>query len=134
MPSKEHETPRRRERNWYTQKGGESANDKSKGPVCIYCKGDHWGDQCTSYESMSKRRQFFVENRLCFNWGRAEHRESTCRSRGCFKCKGKHHTSICDKPQGKNNGVGMGTILIASIDTVDTCELGVSIDTSTKYR
>ena len=27
-----------------------------------------------------------------------------------------------------------GTIPIPSIDTVDTCELGVSIDTSTKYR
>ena len=28
----------------------------------------------------------------------------------------------------------MGTIPIPSIDTVDTCELGVSIDTYTKYR
>ena len=28
----------------------------------------------------------------------------------------------------------MGTIPIPSIDTVDTCELGVSIDTHTKYR
>ena len=30
--------------------------------------------------------------------------------------------------------VGMGTIPIPSIDTVDACELEVSIDTSTKYR
>ena len=30
--------------------------------------------------------------------------------------------------------IGMGTIPIPSIDTVDTCELAVSIDTSTKYR
>ena len=30
--------------------------------------------------------------------------------------------------------LGMGTIPIPSIDTVDTCELGVTIDTSTKYR
>ena len=28
----------------------------------------------------------------------------------------------------------MGTIRIPSIDTVDTCELGLSIGTSTKYR
>ena len=28
----------------------------------------------------------------------------------------------------------MGTIPIPSIDTVDTCELGASIDTCTKYR
>ena len=30
--------------------------------------------------------------------------------------------------------VGMGMIPIPSIDTVDTCELEVSIDTFTKYR
>ena len=66
-------------------------------------RGTHWGDQCTSYDSIAKRRQFFVENRLCFNCGRAVHRESKCRSRGCYKCKGKHHTSLCDKPQEDKN-------------------------------
>ena len=30
--------------------------------------------------------------------------------------------------------IGMGTIPLPSIDTVDTYELEVSIDTSTKYR
>ena len=52
-----------------------------------------------SYDSIAKRRQFFVENRLCFNCGRVGHRESKCRSRGCYKCKGNHHTSLCDKPK-----------------------------------
>ena len=97
IPGKEHENPRKRERHWYARGGGEQG--KGKSPVCIYCKGTHWGDQCTSYDSIAKRRQFFVENRLCFNCGRAGHRESKCRSRGCYKCKGKHHTSLCDKPQ-----------------------------------
>ena len=32
------------------------------------------------------------------------------------------------------SAIGMGTIPIPSIDTVDTCKLVVSIDTSTKYR
>ena len=97
ITNKEHDNPRKRERNWYAQKGGDS-NGKGKSPVCIYCEGQHWGDQCTSYDSVAKRRQFFVEKRLCFNCGRAGHRESKCRSRGCYKCKGKHHTSLCDKP------------------------------------
>ena len=35
---------------------------------------------------------------------------------------------------GQHISVGMGTIPIPSIDTVDTCELGASIDTHTKYR
>ena len=39
--------------------------------------------------------------------------------------------------QGKLNiesTIGMGTIPIPSIDTVDTYKFGVSIDTATKYR
>ena len=39
VPTKEHENPRKKERNWYTQKGGEFTNGKGKGPVCIYCEG-----------------------------------------------------------------------------------------------
>lgn len=102
MLSKEHKSPGR-ERNWYTQKGGEFANGKGRVlPVFIYCKGGHWEDQCMSYESLTKRRQFFVKNRLCFNCGQTGHRESNWRSKGCFKCKGKHYTSLCEKPQGKN--------------------------------
>ena len=30
--------------------------------------------------------------------------------------------------------LGMGTIPIPSVDTVDTCKFGASTDTSTKYR
>ena len=85
--TKEHENPRKKERNWYTQKGGEFTNGKGKGPVCIYCEGQHWGDQCTSYDSVTKRRQFFVEKRLCFNCGRPGHRESKCRSRGATSAR-----------------------------------------------
>ena len=89
----EHEQTKKRERNWYTQGG----TPKNTGPVCLFCEGTHWGDQCTSYNSIAKRRQLFVRKRLCFNCGRPGHRENKCRSRGCFKCRGKHHTSLCDK-------------------------------------
>ena len=37
-------------------------------------------------------------------------------------------------PSNSVSHVGMGTIPIPSIDTVDTCELAVSIDTSSKCR
>ena len=32
-------------------------------------------------------------------WTCTGHGGSQCRSRGCFKCGSKHHTSICDKNQ-----------------------------------
>ena len=53
---KEHEQTKKRERNWYTQGG----SPKNTGPVFLFCEGTHWGDQCTSYNSISKRRQFLL--------------------------------------------------------------------------
>ena len=40
-----------------------------------------------------------MDRSLCFNCGRSGHRAEQCRRRGCLKCKYKHHTSICDKPE-----------------------------------
>lgn len=34
---------------------------------------------------------------MCFNCGRAGHRGNQCRSRACYKCESKRHTSLCDK-------------------------------------
>ena len=65
-------------------------------PHCIFCKESHWGDACPTYDTLEKRKKFFVEGRLCFNCGKHGHRESKCHSRGCFKCKSRHHTSLCD--------------------------------------
>ena len=94
---KEPDNRRGRDRSWYTQKGGEYAQGKSRGPSCIFCEGKHWGDECNTYETLTKRRQFFVEKRLCFNCGRPGHRESKCRSRGCYKCKDKHQPAFVTK-------------------------------------
>ena len=92
---------KRKERNWF---GGEG---KPK-PKCIFCKGEHWSDECKTVVVQAERKKFFVDKNLCFNCGRSGHRGSQCRSRGCFKCGSKHHTSICDKnsnPDPKSNGV-----------------------------
>ena len=98
--SKEHGESRKRERNFFNQKDAAEFNPKERGPYCIFCEGKHWGDVCTTYDTVAKRRQFFVEKRLCFNCGRAGHRENKCRIRGCYKCKAKHHTSLCSKIEG----------------------------------
>ena len=41
---------------------------------------------------------------LCFNCGRTGHREKECRSRVCFKCKARHHTSLCDRKEAVFTG------------------------------
>ena len=98
---------RKRERHMFAQKGG-GENQPPKAPVCIFgCKESHWGDSCPVYTTLEKRRQFFSEHRLCFNCGRQGHRENKCRGRGCYKCKARHHTSLCKTEQkngDRNNG------------------------------
>ena len=89
----------KKERHWYTAKGDDKSQpDQNKTtPVCLYCKQGHWGDRCETYKTLESRRKFLADNRLCYNCGRAGHIGHHCRSRGCFKCKGRHHTSICDR-------------------------------------
>ncbi len=93
----------KKERHWYSSGKETQGRDthqghvKKQGPYCLFCKGDHWGDVCESFDSIDKRKKFFVNGRLCFNCGRSGHRENKCKSRCCFKCNARHHTSLCDR-------------------------------------
>ena len=100
----------RKEGSWFTSKG--SGNEVQTGkpvtPVCIFCKKDHWGGDCKTVVSLEARKKYFVENQLCFNCGRAGHRANKCRSRGCVKCRARHHTSLCDQENNTRNSVFTG--------------------------
>ena len=55
---------------------------------------------CPKISSVSARKKFFAERRLCFNCTGAKHRASDCKSTlNCQLCNQKHHTSICTKEQ-----------------------------------
>ncbi|XP_028415672.1 uncharacterized protein LOC114539136 [Dendronephthya gigantea] len=90
-----HDNNRRdsRERSMYTRRGGDKGG--KRGSQCVFCKAEHWSDKCSSYTTTEQRKKFFVENKLCFNCASPGHRGSECRSRGCFHCGSKHHTSLC---------------------------------------
>ncbi|XP_048575296.1 uncharacterized protein LOC116604510 [Nematostella vectensis] len=88
---------KRKERHYFNQKGVSPQTPKGR---CIFgCQEAHWGDLCPIYDTLEKRRKFFSENRLCFNCGRTGHRENKCNGRGCYKCKARHHTSLCHDKQ-----------------------------------
>ena len=98
----------KREKHWCNKEKGD--------PVCIFCEGRHWGDACEGVNTIEARRQFF--QKLCFNCGRAGHWGKQCRSRGCFKCKSKHHTSLCDKDKNRPPGDN-GTVLTSYSPSAD---------------
>ena len=75
----------------------------------LYSKSpDHWSDKCKKLQTIESRRSFFRENKLCFNCGKKGHRGDKCLKRGCYFCKAKHHSSLCDKERDGNGSVLTG--------------------------
>ena len=67
---------------------------------CVYCTStEHRAVNCTKVTDVSQRKSILASKRLCFN-STGPHRAALCKSQtSCHTCKGKHHTSICEKPQ-----------------------------------
>ncbi len=69
---------------------------------CIFCRGTHWSFVCynTSYNTLEKRKKFFVEKKLCVACNKDEHEgckylESyTCRWPHC-RDKNAHNSTLC---------------------------------------
>ena len=68
---------------------------------CVYCgNSSHKSADCKKIEKVSERRNILREKRLCFNCTGSGHRAASCESKGsCRNCRGKHHTSVCDREQ-----------------------------------
>ena len=83
---------RRRERSYQAKVKSESSSK-----TCAYCdSADHKSYECKVITGVEDRKKLLSEKRLCFNCTGSSHRAATCRQRGCFICKKRHHTSICD--------------------------------------
>ena len=93
---------------------------------CVYCEDEsHRSVECPKIKSISERKQMLSSKRLCFNCAKGKHRASQCKSRGCMKCKSKHHTSVCDKETTNGKGSakkvnadeeGEGSTLYATVE------------------
>ena len=70
---------------------------------CAYCDGRHYSDQCRIVTDLTKRREILRTERRCFLCTRKNHMIKNCKSKGrCYKCKGNHHTSICERNNREN--------------------------------
>ena len=65
---------------------------------CTMCKRDYHLAKCQSFvdKSIDEKKQFIVDNRLCYNYLRSGHTVCDRRSRRCtvINCGGKHHSLI----------------------------------------
>ena len=72
---------------------------------CVYCgKSNHRSTDCFKILDVAHRRAILKKNSMCFNCTGLGHVASKCKSRGCIKCGGRHHTSLCDSsPEDQRN-------------------------------
>ncbi len=88
---------------------------------CVYCKSNHFSDQCNVYSSASERRgRLQIENR-CFRCLNEGHRISECpESTACYYCKrNHHHSSICFKqfPTEIQGEQSINTVTVQDVNT-----------------
>ena len=88
-----------------------SAQKSQRRPLgCVYCGlPNHRSADCLKVLDMAHRREILTNKRLCFNCTGFEYMASRCKSRGCSKCIGKHHTSICDVTPAEKEIVETGS-------------------------
>ncbi|XP_055585276.1 uncharacterized protein LOC129738115 [Uranotaenia lowii] len=77
---------------------------QSGGTRCPVCSASHWLHNCSSFQGMpvSQRETTIRNNDLCRNCLARGHQARDCTSKySCRQCKGRHHTLVCFKANGK---------------------------------
>ena len=69
------------------------------------CQASHFPDKCGVVTNIETRK-VLLKSQGCFNCTKKGHNFKKCRSKKtCFKCKEKHHTSICYPPRRSETDV-----------------------------
>ena len=77
---------------------GGNIRQRQSRPPCVYCGlNSHRSSDCTKVLDITSRREYLARNKLSYNCARSGHLASKCKGRGCGKCNGRYHTSVCDK-------------------------------------
>ena len=79
--------------------------EKTNEKTCVYCLHRHEPADCKTVRSSHERKNILRKFAKCFICLMSGHRAFECKCNTfCKHCRGKHHTSICDKH--KQKGVG----------------------------
>lgn len=67
-------------------------------PACAFCRQSHSSVNCTTASDVEARKKILLSSGRCYNCLRKNHLSRECRSTNrCKLCRGKHHTSICER-------------------------------------
>ena len=66
--------------------------------TCPFCQQNHFVDRCNIVTNVKIRKKMLQCRSRCYTCTKRGHQSRGCKSkRICFRCKGRHHTSVCVK-------------------------------------
>ena len=73
--------------------------------VCAFCRGNHNHEACQKVKDTNERKNIVRKYSRCFNCLDKGHLARNCMTKVvCHKCKGKHHTALCEGKGPKEKG------------------------------
>ena len=76
-------------------------------PNCLFCGNKHFSASCTAITDPNMRKKIIREKKRCFICLRGGHMSRNCTaSTKCYKCQGRHHSSICGSRAEVSNLTG----------------------------
>ncbi|KAF8769850.1 Protein P like protein [Argiope bruennichi] len=93
---------------------------KKRSPFCAFCDTNgHWPQDCNVVTDINSRKQKLKNSNRCFLCTNRGHNVNNCPRKDkarCYKCKKRHHVSICKTVSENPN---LTTIPVTSINNVD---------------
>ena len=66
--------------------------------TCPFCQQDHFADRSNTVTNVNTRKKMPQCQSRCYICTKRGYRSKDCKSkRTCFRCIGRHHTSICER-------------------------------------
>ena len=81
-------------------------------PICLFCGNKHFSASCTTVTDPNVRKKVIRDKKRCFLCLRGGHLSRNCGSNSkCYRCHGRHHSSICGSRAEVSNNAGNQTPL-----------------------
>ena len=78
---------------------------------CTYCRREHTSEKCNVITDVQARKAILRNKAKCFGCLKSGHVIRNCLSRmKCWRCKGRHHISICDADNRQNPHNGQASM------------------------